>query len=320
MSSVRSSAHVWSAAWLDVLARLRSIDDPAELEATLNRLATPGRPLTVAFVNAHVMNLVADDRELLASLRACDLLLRDGIGVAILMRLMGRKPGFNLNGTDLIPRLLELACGARIALLGTRAPWNEKAATAIARRHRIAPEDILLLDGFQSDKRYVEACLEHVPRFVVLGMGVPKQERVARRLRRELSHPCLIMCGGAIIDFYGERVHRAPLVWRRLNLEWLYRLGLEPRRLFKRYVLGSPVFLLRAVWLRLVSGALRSSRKVGPPEPVAPRRRPLQRHLEAGQASASGSLREALATDPRAVTPQPLTVGIDARTNPLSKP
>jgi N-acetylglucosaminyldiphosphoundecaprenol N-acetyl-beta-D-mannosaminyltransferase len=78
-------------------------------------------------------------------------------------------------------------------------------------------------------------------------MGMPKQERLARRLRLELPHAPAIVCGGAILDFMSGNVERAPQPMRRLGLEWLYRLCREPRRLFRRYVLGNPLFILRLV-------------------------------------------------------------------------
>jgi N-acetylglucosaminyldiphosphoundecaprenol N-acetyl-beta-D-mannosaminyltransferase len=82
-------------------------------------------------------------------------------------------------------------------------------------------------------------------------MGMPRQEEVAAGLREVLSHPCLIVCGGAIIDFLGGKTPRAPLWMRKTGMEWVYRLALEPRRLFQRYVIGNPLFLTRA--LRLAS-------------------------------------------------------------------
>ena len=59
--------------------------------------------------------------------------------------------------------------------------------------------------------------------------------------------PCLIVCGGAILDFLGGKVSRAPLWLRRLGGEWIFRLMREPKRLFMRYVVGNPLFLLRAL-------------------------------------------------------------------------
>lgn len=80
-------------------------------------------------------------------------------------------------------------------------------------------------------------------------MGMPKQEAVAAKLAA-IGGPCLIVCGGAILDFLGGKVSRAPEWLRRLGGEWLYRLLREPKRLFMRYVVGNPLFLLRTLLYR----------------------------------------------------------------------
>ncbi|MNI76456.1 putative N-acetylmannosaminyltransferase [compost metagenome] len=103
-----------------------------------------------------------------------------------------------------------------------------------------------LHDGFASIDTYIDLARQQQPELIVLGMGMPKQENVAARLA-ELGRPCLIVCGGAILDFMGGKVTRAPDWLRRLGGEWVYRLSREPRRLFVRYVVGNPLFLLRAL-------------------------------------------------------------------------
>jgi N-acetylglucosaminyldiphosphoundecaprenol N-acetyl-beta-D-mannosaminyltransferase len=72
-------------------------------------------------------------------------------------------------------------------------------------------------------------------------------------LRAALGYPCVIVCGGAIIDFLGGKTARAPGWMRRFGLEWAFRLACEPRRLFHRYVMGNPVFVSRALKLMAMS-------------------------------------------------------------------
>ena len=94
---------------------------------------------------------------------------------------------------------------------------------------------------------YVELAQVYQPALIVLGMGMPRQEEVAAALRSTLNYPCLIVCGGAIIDFWAGKTPRAPLWVRRVGMEWGFRLVMEPRRLFQRYVIGNPLFLIRAL-------------------------------------------------------------------------
>jgi exopolysaccharide biosynthesis WecB/TagA/CpsF family protein len=78
-------------------------------------------------------------------------------------------------------------------------------------------------------------------------MGMPKQELLSATIARELPGPMLIVNGGAILDFLAHRVPRAPRVMRNLGLEWLFRLLIEPTRLWRRYLIGNLVFLWRTL-------------------------------------------------------------------------
>lgn len=77
-------------------------------------------------------------------------------------------------------------------------------------------------------------------------MGMPKQELVSQQLSQQLQHPALIINGGGIVDFMSGTKQRAPVWLRKIGMEWSYRLFLEPKRLWRRYVIGNIVFLWRA--------------------------------------------------------------------------
>jgi len=212
-------------------------------EQVVAALCSPDRPVVVAFANAHACNVAGRDPAFHADLLGADVLLRDGVGAALLCRRLGDDPGLNMNGTDLIPELIDRYAGRTVALLGTSDPWLGNAARRVGSRARV----VLVQDGFAAEDEYVEALRREPAELVVLAMGMPRQERVAVALRAGLDRPCVIVCGGAILDFLGGRVSRAPLVMRRLGIEWAWRLVLEPRRMYKRYVVGNAVFLARLV-------------------------------------------------------------------------
>jgi exopolysaccharide biosynthesis WecB/TagA/CpsF family protein len=106
---------------------------------------------------------------------------------------------------------------------------------------------VSLENGFRDPEHYAGLAAKLLPDLIVLGMGIPKQEYVANLIRSRAAAAALVVCGGAIIDFLGSRVRRAPGWMRRSGIEWTYRLVHEPRRLFGRYVIGNPVFLLRVI-------------------------------------------------------------------------
>ena len=238
----------WQLCWRQLLDAIVRVDSIGAQEQLIARLASPRGVRILGFVNAHAMNSVVRSPDFFRSIRSADMLLRDGSGMAILMRLLKLPPGLNLNGTDLIPRIVARFAGAGIALFGTEEPYLSRAREAV--QSRLAPGSrCITAHGFHDDAAYLALASQHRPALIVLGMGMPRQEAVAVALRNALGSPCLIVCGGAILDFLGERHRRAPGWMRRTGLEWLFRLLREPRRLFSRYVVGNPVFLARAVSL-----------------------------------------------------------------------
>lgn len=234
----------WLQRWKTIMGKLHLVQDAAHEQRLLASLCSAQRVTVLGFVNAHAMNLVAAKADYCQALASADVLLRDGAGMAILLRRLGLAPGLNMNGTDFIPKLLAAFNGRRVAFWGTREPYLSEAAERCEARYGV--QVVSRHDGFAEVDTYLGLAQAQQPELIVLGMGMPKQEQLAARLAA-LDSPCLIVCGGAIVDFLGGKVTRAPHWVRRLNGEWLFRLFKEPRRLFARYVLGNPLFLLRAL-------------------------------------------------------------------------
>lgn len=240
-------------AWSTIMARLQRVPDEAAARSLMRRLArsarTARRPRVLAFVNAHALNLAAESAEFALALSSADVLLRDGAGVSLLMRRCGQPPGLNMNGTDVIPQLLRACDGLSVAVLGTAEPYLGRGLRRL-QQELMPRSQVLGVDGFQTRSNYAQLLGQHRPRVVVLAMGMPRQEEMARWLRGQLSHGCLLICGGAIVDFLAGRTRRAPRLLQRTGLEWLWRLAQEPRRLFKRYVIGNPLFVWRLLRCR----------------------------------------------------------------------
>jgi exopolysaccharide biosynthesis WecB/TagA/CpsF family protein len=223
----------------------------AALEMILGALREH-RHLKVAFCNAHTANTASADpgfRQALARF----VVLPDGVGVDIAARwLGGRSFQANLNGTDLVPDLLRTADRPfRIALIGGRKGVAERAADVLA---QLGPGHAVMAvcDGFSGPGTEAEwlADLAAAPADLMLvAMGNPKQE-LWISAHADGRHAAVVMGVGALFDFLAGEVSRAPAPVRRLRLEWLWRLMLEPRRLFARYVLGNPLFLARVLMAR----------------------------------------------------------------------
>ncbi|MDN2565835.1 WecB/TagA/CpsF family glycosyltransferase [Aquibium sp. A9E412] len=217
--------------------------------ALLRRRLAERRFTKVSFLNAHNANIACADaafREALADF----LVLPDGIGVDIAARLLyGRPFPANLNGTDLVPALLRAETRPlRVGLLGARRANAERAAAVLAAQapqHRFE----VIHDGYftaDEEPAIVARIAEIRPDILLVAMGVPRQEMwIAENLTAD--HCTMPIAVGALLDFLSGAVSRAPGWMRRLRIEWLYRLLLEPRRLWRRYVLGNPLFLARVL-------------------------------------------------------------------------
>jgi exopolysaccharide biosynthesis WecB/TagA/CpsF family protein len=207
-------------------------------------------PIVISFLNAHAANLAWRDKSFSKDLLGSDVLVRDGIGLRILLLMLGRKPGLNLNGTDLIPEILEaLPRTKSLAVYGTKEPFLSSVVT------KIRDMDFRIADtnhGFHGDDHYVGRMLKTSPDVILLAMGMPKQERIAAALKGAAGdRSLLIINGGAIVDFLGGRFTRAPVFLQKIGMEWLYRLIKEPGRLWQRYIIGNTIFIFRTITLCL---------------------------------------------------------------------
>ena len=250
MSSLTKTSTDWRQRWNQLINKIRRVQTQEDRDRLLDDLSSPAAPFVLAFANAHAMNSLVKSSAFFDALNSADMVLRDGSGMATLYKLLHMEAGLNLNGTDLIPNLILRFNGRGIAFFGTQNPYLEKCRDTVSKS--LAPaSEVTTAHGFLEAFKYADLANRKQPSLIVLGMGMPRQEQVAAVLRSELSFPCLIVCGGAIIDFLGGKAPRAPAWVRKSGLEWMFRLALEPRRLFQRYVIGNPLFLSRA--LRIAS-------------------------------------------------------------------
>lgn len=246
----------WKFRWLKLIINIKRVQALDVRQDLIERLSHPDKPLILAFVNAHAMNLIFKSESFFESLCAADAVLRDGSGMETLFNHLNISPGLNLNGTDLIPDILHKFNGRCIALFGTKEPYLKSGMEFVAKN--LAPQSVCVCaNGFLDTGTYISLAAESHPALIVLGMGMPRQEMVAIALRSKLTFPCLIICGGAIIDFWGGKTSRAPSWIRKIGMEWLFRLRMEPLRLFHRYIIGNYVFLMRTFILAFFNRSLK---------------------------------------------------------------
>jgi alpha-1,3-mannosyltransferase len=250
-------AKLYQALYEDVLGRRsRTILDVPVYVGTqsqavdvIDEAFASGKPTPIAYANAHTLN-VAWDNEVFRDVLKRFLVMNDGIGVDAASRILFGMPfPDNLNGTDFTPYYLQKTKNNyRIFFLGSSSGVAERAAKrliATCGRHQIAG----CQNGYSraGDATAIIAKIVASDADVVLvAMGNPKQEMwLAENL--QASGCRLGFAVGALFDFLAEEVPRAPDWIRSARLEWCYRLLKEPARLWKRYVLGNPIFLMRVL-------------------------------------------------------------------------
>ena len=207
------------------------------------------RPRSIVCVNAYIHNLARANDELRTCLNGSHIVAIDGMSVVWAGRLLGAQVKARCNMTE---AFREFLCEpdmheTRAILIGGADGVAEMAAAAITSRSHCTV--VGAYSGFLEDAEYTRLLAE-VPDvdFVLAGMGTPRSEKLLTEvIPRVLPEAIGWHIGGGTIEFLAGVKKEAPAAFRRSGLQWLYRLSLEPRRLWRRYLLGNPAFAWHAV-------------------------------------------------------------------------
>lgn len=221
-------------------------------EAVSWLIARAGRdePTSVAFVNPDCLNTAVGAPAYREALAHTTRVWPDGIGLHLACQMLGTPLKANVNGTDLFPHLCEAAAagGRSLYLLGGKPGVAEAAARAMTARYpalRIAGTGHGYMDAI-GERDAIAAINASGADMLLVGFGAPRQELWLQAHADALRVPVRMGVGG-LFDYYSGRIPRAPQWMREAGLEWIWRLRQEPGRLWRRYVLGNPLFLYR-VW------------------------------------------------------------------------
>lgn len=248
---------------------VHNLDAEEALERVL-RDAEERRPCHVVTSNLDFLRQSWEDPEMHHIHVEADLVIPDGMPLIWLSRLFGPPLKERVTGSDLVPRLAERARTREISIfaVGGAPGVAELALAKLQERYPglkvngwLSPPMVPLLRMDHEELR--EKILESDPHVVFVALGSPKQEKWIRLQRAEGGLPVAVGVGGSL-DFLAGTQSRAPRFFQRAGLEWLWRLLLAPRRLFKRY--ASDFGFLVAALARVA--ALRLSPAGRPPAPL----------------------------------------------------
>lgn len=209
-------------------------------------------------INAHSFNVAQKDDAFAAALRGGDYLIPDGASIIMACKFLKAKslPKERIAGWDLFAFEMQRLEGkskregvkGKVMFMGS----SEKVLAKIRERAATDYPNIEVLTysppykpefSDEDNAAIIKAINDTDPDLLWIGMTAPKQEKWTYAHWNELNIHCHVGTIGAVFDFYAGTAKRAPKWWQDHSLEWLYRLCIEPKRMWRRYLLGNPLFL-----------------------------------------------------------------------------
>lgn len=221
----------------------------------------PKEKVLINTINAHSFNVAQKDELFAEALRCGNYLIPDGASILIACKWIKTKsqPKERIAGWDLfsfemdrLERKSEMrevnSEKLRVMFMGS----SEKVLTKIRENAAVDYPNLEVVTysppykpefSEEDNAAIIKAINDADPDLLWIGMTAPKQEKWTYQHWNELNIHCHVGTIGAVFDFYAGTAKRAPRLWQEHSLEWLYRLCIEPKRMWRRYLLGNPKFL-----------------------------------------------------------------------------
>jgi N-acetylglucosaminyldiphosphoundecaprenol N-acetyl-beta-D-mannosaminyltransferase len=226
-----------------------------EAAEKLSELAQSGKTSVVFTANTEAIVMMSTNGEFRTAYKNADYVFPDGMPLVWFSRIIGERLPERVTGADLLPELCRIAekKNLRIFFLGGTPEVTPIAVLNLLKRFPtlqvagIATPWINLTDQKDLHSDLVNLINGSNSDIVFIGFGVPKQEIWIARNQYRLKTGVILSVGGSF-DFMAGKTIRAPLWMQKSGLEWLWRLLYEPKRLWKRYLIGNIRFL-RIAWI-----------------------------------------------------------------------
>ncbi len=198
----------------------------------------------VVTINPEMIDYASKNINFAEIVHHAELVIPDGIGVQLGLKLVGNNVA-RIAGVDFAKRMLNETKGSPVAFVGAKAHIIEKAVINL--KNEIPELNVIYTqDGYFTDtERVLNEVAEKQPELLLVALGSPKQEEFIYKLKTRLPNTIMIGVGGSF-DVWSGEVERAPEIYQKLGLEWLYRTIKEPKR-FKRVFPTLPMFVLKVL-------------------------------------------------------------------------
>jgi N-acetylglucosaminyldiphosphoundecaprenol N-acetyl-beta-D-mannosaminyltransferase len=243
---------------LDILGVPLSLLDEEQLLATVGRAITSDHHWRVLSGNVHSFNLAYGQRWLRDFFNEAEIVRLDGVGVRVGARILGHRTPSRMTWADFAWSLAGFAAmqGYSLFLLGARPGIAQSAGATLTARFpnlQVVGTHHGYFDktpGSPENEAVIAQINAVKPNILIVGFGMPLQERWLME-NWDRIEANVALTGGAVFDYVSGELRRAPRWMTDHGLEWLGRLIIEPRRLWKRYLIGNPLFLWRVLKQRL---------------------------------------------------------------------
>lgn len=198
----------------------------------------------VVTINPEMIDYATTHPDFANIVKSAELIIPDGIGVQLGLKLKGYQVR-RIPGIEFARQMLNEFRGCPVALIGAKPEVIEKAVSNLKSE---MPDSnfVYVQDGyFKDENKVLEEVIKAQPELILAALGSPKQEEFLYKLKTVLPNTLMIGIGGSF-DVWSGMVERAPEIYQKMGLEWLYRTIKEPKR-FKRIFPTLPLFVLKVL-------------------------------------------------------------------------
>lgn len=221
-------------------------------------------PTLVTYINAHCVNVAFRDSEYRKILEEADAVYADGQSIVQSSKLLGNPLPERISAGDFFLEFCERCAKEKLKmfLLGS----EKKVAETIGEKLKNKVPGLEIAGTYYGfftpaeEQELISRINSSSADILLVGMGVPRQEKWVYKNREQLRVP-VVWCVGALFEYYAGVRARAPRWMRLCGLEWMFRLILEPRRLWRRYLIGNPEFIIRVLRHKLRKHKLSNTAK-----------------------------------------------------------
>lgn len=233
---------------------LHTVIDVLTVEETIERVKEyidEGCGLHLMGVNADKINMLNENERLKTIVNGCGIINADGASVVLASKYLRKPLPERVAGIDLMLDLVQLASREhyKVFLLGAKQEIVEK-TKAVLLDNNPGLEIVGIRNGYFKEENWGEVAEEirkSGAQLVFVGITSPLKEYIVENFQKEQHLNCVFMGVGGSFDVISGSIPRAPIWMQKCNLEWLFRVMQEPKRLFKRYFVGNWKFIMAVV-------------------------------------------------------------------------